>query len=91
MTNAFKPLGEPEDGLTELAAIVDILPPHGEFTGPIYKQPAPSAAEYTIRDIVREAAQRLEHAGLVIPKQYESYGCRSSGGTYMGWGMTPRA
>jgi len=85
MTNAFKPEYEPGDGLTELAAIVDtFLPPHGEFTGPIYKQPLPSAAEYSIRDIVSEAAQRLEHAGLLIPKHYASNG----NWTHLGWGTT---
>jgi hypothetical protein len=69
MTNAFKSEYEPGGGLTELTAIVDtFLPPHGEFTGPIYKQPPLSAAEYNIRDIVSEAAQLLEHAGLLIPK-----------------------
>ncbi len=62
-------------GLTELAAIVDaFLPAHGEFSGPIYKQPSPSAAEYSIRDYVTEAAQLLEHAGLLVPKHYESNG-----------------
>src|SRR5437868_4206395 len=69
MTNSFKPEYEPGIGLTELAVIVDtFLPPHGEFTGAIYKKPRPSAAEYSIRDSVYEAAQLLEHAGLLILK-----------------------
>jgi hypothetical protein len=59
-------------------------PRSGEFTGPIYKQPPPSVAEYSIRDIVSEAAQRLEHAGLLIPKHYESNG----NWTHLGWGTT---
>ncbi len=85
MTNAFKSEYEPDGGLTELAVIVNtFLPPHGEFTGAMYKQPPPSAAECSIRDIVREAAQLLEHAGLLIPKQYESNG----NWTHMGWGTT---
>jgi hypothetical protein len=85
MTNAFKPEYEPGLGVTELEAILDtFLPPHGEFTGAIYKRPSPSAAEYSIRDLVREAAQLLEHAGLLIPKHYESNG----NWTVLGWGTT---
>ena len=85
MANAFKPEYDPEDGLTELAVIVNtFLPPHGEFTGPIYKQPPPSGAEFSIRDLIREALQSLEHAGLLIPKNYESNG----NWTHLGWGTT---
>jgi hypothetical protein len=85
MTNAFKPEYEPGHGLVELAGVSDsFLPPHGEFTGAIYKRPPPSAAEYRIRDILREATQLLEHAGLLIPKHYESNG----NWTVLGWGTT---
>jgi hypothetical protein len=85
MANAFKQEYEPGGGLTELAAIVDtFLPPHGEFTGPVYKQPAPSAAEYSIRDVVREATQLLEHSGLLVQQHYESNG----NWTHLGWGTT---
>jgi hypothetical protein len=85
MTNAFKPEWEPGLGVTQLDAILDtFLPPHGEFSGAIYKKPRPSAAEYSIRDMVREAAQLLEHAGLLIPKHYESNG----NWTVLGWGTT---
>jgi hypothetical protein len=85
MTNAFKPEWEPGLGVTQLEAILDtFLPPHGEFSGAIYKKPQPSAAEYSIRDMVREAAQLLEHAGLLIPKHYESNG----NWTVICWGTT---
>jgi hypothetical protein len=85
MTNAFKPKYEPGYRLVELATVGDtFLPPHRQFTGAIYKQPPPSAAEYRIRDILREAAQVLEHAGLLIPKHYESNG----NWTVLGWGTT---
>jgi hypothetical protein len=81
MTNAFTadfepgPDNEPGQGLTEITVMVEtFLPPHGEFTGPVWKAPARSAAEYRIRDMVSDAVQILEHACLVKPSWYESNG-----------------
>jgi hypothetical protein len=93
MTNAFKPDfepgpdHEPVQGLTEIAAIVDMfMPPHGEFTGSPWKAPAHSPAEYRIRDMISDAVQVLEHACLLKPAWYESNG----NWTHLGYVTTRR-
>jgi hypothetical protein len=66
---------EPDRGMLEMAEIIDaFLPPHGEWTGPIYKAPAPPEGLLRLRDVVREGLQVLEHAGLVMVKGYNIQG-----------------
>jgi len=61
--------------MKEIGDVLDaMLPPHGEYPGPFYKWPQPSAAEYRLRDLTREGLQVLEHARLVMPKGYSTNG-----------------
>jgi hypothetical protein len=75
LRTAFSGQHEPDRGMLEVAEIVDaFLPPHGDWTGPIYKAPAPPEGLLRLRDVVREGLQVLEHAGLVMVKGYTIQG-----------------
>jgi hypothetical protein len=75
LSKAFQAEYKPDSGIKEVGEVVGaMLPPHGEYPGPFYKWPQPSAAEYRLRDLVREGLQVLEHARLLMPKGYSTNG-----------------
>jgi hypothetical protein len=75
LNKAFQAEYEPDSGMKEVGDVIDaMLPPHGEYSGPFYKWPRPSTAEYRLRDLVREGLQVLEHARLLMPKGYSTNG-----------------
>jgi hypothetical protein len=75
LRRAFGVDHEPDRGMLEVAEIVDVfLPPHRDWTGPVYKAPPPPEGLLRLRDVVREGLQVLEHAGLVMLKGYNIQG-----------------
>jgi hypothetical protein len=75
LNRAFQAQYKPDQGMKEIGDVIEaMLPPNGEYPGPFYKWPQPSAAEYRLRDLIRQRLQVLEHARLLMPKGYSTNG-----------------